>query len=1028
MELKLRFILFLLLVSAFPSVAQQLVRTVPRAFVPGEEITIIVDVSQDSGGGLINTEETVYLYAFTPSAPAEGNAPEPHPPDYFNDSREGLAMSRVGENLYSYTMVPDEFFTSPVENKIEFLLKNDDGSAQTGDLTINLYQFTPNGNIVTAYPEDFDPDENVSIILDAALAYGEGGGEQGQLIDADAVFMWSGANNFAYQPEGQDNFNAPFEPGRLTPVKENLWRIDITPRDYFEVPETVDIFNIKTLFKNGDGSKSGRDVGGADLTITVQQEEIPEEASCQKVTTAPTFPTAEQEVTIFVDINQLGRQDLLNSQETVYLYAFTPSAPIGGNAPAPNDPFFFGDSRNELAMTRVSGNLYSFTMVPNVFFESPVGNEIKFLLKNDAGTLQTEDLSLQLFPSGVLNARFNAPCESLVILESGEEILVAAEASEKVNFSLFLDEILITSTSDSSFFLNIISPTEEGEYTVTLIAEKDGEEVALSFELRVVPSVQLALPAGVRDGINYINDETVVLVLTAPMKEFVHVIGEFNDWQLNNDYLMNQTTDGEKWWLEIKGLEPGREYAFQYFVDGQVKIADPYTDKVLDPFDDQFIEASTYPGLKPYPAGAEGRVAILQTGQEPYIFEVTNFEKPAVEDLVIYELLLRDFIGAHDFNTLKDTLSYLKKLGINAIELMPVMEFSGNNSWGYNPLFMFAVDKYYGPKNTMKKFVDEAHKLGIAVILDIVLNQQDSPSPLVQLYAENNFPTPENIYTNPDSNPNKPGYQAPHAFSVFIDLNHESPYTRNFVDSVNHYWIEEYQVNGFRFDLSKGFTQKNTGSNVGAWGAYDQSRIDILTRMAGKIREYAPDAYIILEHFAAPDEEAVLAENGMLLWNNLNHAYRSATAGEGNGDISRVSYLEQGFETPDWISYMESHDEERLMFNALENGASNGEYDIKNLETALNRMKMGAAFFFTVPGPKMLWQFGELGYDISIRRCNTTEGEEERFEDGCRTDPKPILWEYLEDDNRRELYEVIQHLLPLKQIMKYSTVMILKLI
>jgi 1,4-alpha-glucan branching enzyme len=68
---------------------------------------------------------------------------------------------------------------------------------------------------------------------------------------------------------------------------------------------------------------------------------------------------------------------------------------------------------------------------------------------------------------------------------------------------------------------------------------------------------------------------------------------------------------------------------------------------------------------------------------------------------------------------------------------------------------------------------------------------------------------------------------ATHPFSVFYDMNHESAYTKDYVDTINYYWLNEFKVDGFRFDLSKGFTQVNSGSDVGAWSNYDASRIDM---------------------------------------------------------------------------------------------------------------------------------------------------------------------------------------------------------
>ena len=81
-----------------------------------------------------------------------------------------------------------------------------------------------------------------------------------------------------------------------------------------------------------------------------------------------------------------------------------------------------------------------------------------------------------------------------------------------------------------------------------------------------------------------------------------------------------------------------------------------------------------------------------------------------------------------------DTLNYLEELGINAIELMPVNEFEGNNSWGYNPSFHMALDKYYGTPEAFKALVDACHARGIAVILDVVYNHVFSQSPLAKLY------------------------------------------------------------------------------------------------------------------------------------------------------------------------------------------------------------------------------------------------------------------------------------------------------
>ncbi len=220
------------------------------------------------------------------------------------------------------------------------------------------------------------------------------------------------------------------------------------------------------------------------------------------------------------------------------------------------------------------------------------------------------------------------------------------------------------------------------------------------------------------------------------------------------------------------------------------------------------------------------------------------------------------------------------------------------------------------------------------------------------------------------------------------------------MDTVCSYWLKEYHFDGFRFDLSKGFTQKNNPNDVGAWSAYDGTRINLLTRMANEIWKQKPEAYVILEHLGDPSEEATLANNGMLLWGNMTGTYSSALSGNSNANINPASRVSH-------VNYMESHDEERQMVELLKNGQSQGSYNIKNLEIALNRAKMGAAFFFTLPGPKMLWQFEELGYDRSINYCsNGTESS------NCRLDNKPLPWgtgglNYYTNTDRQRLYKTI---------------------
>jgi glycosidase len=517
-----------------------------------------------------------------------------------------------------------------------------------------------------------------------------------------------------------------------------------------------------------------------------------------------------------------------------------------------------------------------------------------------------------------------------------------------------------------------------------------------SFAIMINPPLtSISRPEGIVDGVNVLNNNSITFSLQAPFKDFVYLIGDFNDWLVDTSYFMHCEDNGGTdvhWWLTIDDLDSQTEYAFQYFVDGEIRLADPYSEKILDPWNDQYISASVYPNLKPYPAGKTAEiVGTFQIDQPKYSWQTADYTRPEKTNLIIYEMLIRDFIDAHDFKTLIDTLDYLQRLGINAIELMPVSEFEGNSSWGYNPSFYFAVDKYYGPADDFKHFVDECHRRGIAVIQDIVLNHSYGSSPLVRLYWDkvNSRPSSENPWYNQVS-PNP-------VYSWGYDFNHESQDTKNFIDRVTSYWLTDFRVDGFRLDFTKGFTNK-----PGEGFAYDASRIAILKRIADKIWEIDTSAYVILEHFADNSEEKILADYGMMLWGNSNWNYAQSSMGYTNeSDFSWGFYKSRSWNQPHLVTYMESHDEERLMYKNLTWGNSSGSYNIKTLNIALERIKMTAAFFLTLPGPKMLWQFGELGYDYSIE-YNGRLGE------------KPIRWDYYQDPDRLRLYKTIQALIKLR--------------
>ncbi|MGD2035196.1 MAG: alpha-amylase family glycosyl hydrolase, partial [Bacteroidales bacterium] len=664
------------------------------------------------------------------------------------------------------------------------------------------------------------------------------------------------------------------------------------------------------------------------------------------------------------------------------------------------------DENTEKAkLEKINSTTYVLHITPDLktYYEIPDGTgveQLAFVFRNPDGTQQTSNIYYDVYDPG-LSVSLTEPSGDLVV-KLTDTIDIFAEAimlgtSDPDSITLYIDDAISHISYEDTLRYEFIVSTAELHW-IKVIADNGTFHVADSAFFFVRDDLTVAdLPAGAVDGINYIDTSTVTVVLHAPYKDNVLLIGDFNDWQLDNDYLMNRTPDEERYWLTLSNLTKGEEYAFQYLVDGNIRIADPYTDKILDPDNDESIPESSYPDLKPYPKGKTTQiVSVFQTAQDTFRWEVEQFVPVSVTDLVIYELHIRDFVENSNFKTVTDTLDYLEELGINAVELMPVSEFEGNDSWGYNPSFYFAVDKYYGTKNDFKLFVDECHKRGMAVLMDLVLNHSYGQSPMVRLYfdpqaGEYGQPTPESPWYNEEC-PHEPwcwGY----------DFNHESAATKTFVTRVNRYWMEEYKIDGYRFDFTKGFT-----NTIGDGWEYDASRISILKAMYDSIKAVNENALVIFEHLSENTEETELANYGILLWGKMTDPYNEATMGYHDGsksDLSGISYLSRSWDMPHLVGYMESHDEQRLMYKNQTWGNSSGNYDVKGLNTGLARMEAAATFFFTVPGPKMVWQFGELGYDVDI-------------DEPCRVCRKPIRWEYFDHANRYRLYQVFSALIRLR--------------
>ncbi|HMI77363.1 MAG TPA: alpha-amylase family glycosyl hydrolase, partial [Ferruginibacter sp.] len=556
----------------------------------------------------------------------------------------------------------------------------------------------------------------------------------------------------------------------------------------------------------------------------------------------PEFPVDNSTLVFTVDCAK-GNQGLLNfeggNSNNVYVHVGVITNLSTGPSDWKYTKFTWGTADPLAHATPLGSNKYQYTITNlRTFFGVPAGESIKkvcVIFRNANGNnsikqvnSDVSDMYLPVYGNPEYAVRINMPpfepryipwIEPINVVIGGN-ISITGVASANSNLTLKLNGTTINTASNA----NTISanPTIATGCTQQVMLEgNDGSGIKKdSFSFYIPPVTTVApLPAGVQEGINYAaNNTSVTLVLYAPNKNNVVVIGDFsNNWSVSCANQMNRTADGNYYWLTINGLTPGTEYGYQYLIDNSIRTADPYAQKVLDPANDQFIDNITYPNLKPYPTGlTTDIVSIFQTAEPQYSWQVNNFVKPDKKNLVIYELLIRDFTAQHSYQSLIDSFQYLKNLGINAIELMPINEFDGNEGWGYNSSFYFAPDKYYGTKNKLKAFIDTCHKNGIAVILDMVYNHCTGNAPQAKMYwdAANNRPAANNPWLNPIT---------PHAYAFFNDFNHTATATQYLVQRSIDHWLTEYKIDGFRFDLAKGFTQ--TPSNPTTIENYDATRV-----------------------------------------------------------------------------------------------------------------------------------------------------------------------------------------------------------
>ena len=467
----------------------------------------------------------------------------------------------------------------------------------------------------------------------------------------------------------------------------------------------------------------------------------------------------------------------------------------------------------------------------------------------------------------------------------------------------------------------------------------------------------------------------VELALFAPYNEFVQLIGDWNDFE---PIEMRRSDDG--WWRTRVELPDG-DYLYKFRIRSKSYFA---MDQTLDVFDPYAMSITN--------DGKENTVLRIRNGKRldvAYAWRHDHKPLPENRDLVIYELHVGDFTGGHgdrgpggeyekgQFKHVIEKLDYLRELGINCIELLPVKEFPGKG-WGYTLRSLFAVENSYGSPEDLCRLVDEAHARGMRVIIDGVYNHADADSPLAKIAYDYWFHNP-----NPD-----PDYMqwGPKFNYSHFDSNLGLFPARKYVIESIQFWVETFHIDGIRFDATRAIRDFDIMREL-ADSAYDR---------IGRIKPFIT----VAEH--VPEDPAITGRPGRgpmdAAWHDwLARMLQAVIMGkevDGNhpADLealgARLDPSKNGYgQAAAMVNFIGNHDFHRIL-HLLGNDAK--VFD----EAAFRRVKLGTALLLTSPGLPMLWMGQEFGFS-----------SEKSLE------PRPLDWSLLKHDRNRDLLDFHKRLI-----------------
>ncbi len=515
-----------------------------------------------------------------------------------------------------------------------------------------------------------------------------------------------------------------------------------------------------------------------------------------------------------------------------------------------------------------------------------------------------------------------------------------------------------------------------GDYRIAARGRGDSGNIAYAF-MNITLDYEIthaALPQGADDGLQ-LSGNHVVITLYAPGKEYVALKGSWNSDYPHGELM--QLADDAVWWYET--TLPDGEYEYQFNIEGIKNIADPWSEDV------RWVDPNGG-----WESGYYGHAyTVFQVGAPPFVWNDADFERPPQNEVIVYELHIGDFMSdGETHGTYLDVVDkieegYFNDLGINAIELMPVNEFEGAYSWGYNPSFYMAPESAYGSPEDLKLLIDTAHQNGIAVLLDIVFDHLWGSAPLFQLYQP-----PDNYEWDAHNYAACPYFQDTGSqWEWGYKLDHWQQRTRKHLDDALHHWIDEYHFDGYRFDFTAGIGWDPASE----WGA---------THYANMLNWEDPTLILIAEEDNPYQMNTTGFDAG---WDYSFHHMMFAnlssinSGGHNFGDMadvaSHIDAYSQGYaDHTAQLIYTESHDETRIVTECVE-------YQGYDEEEAYDISTLGLVVLMTAEGTPMIYQGQEFGQNSN----------------DSHLDPAPLQWENLETESGQTLFENYAALIDLRK-------------